>query len=301
VFLLTSSPDSLSDLQAHARAVGVVYPTYYECAVPGGALTGSVVPAAAAYLKAARLAVMPRFYCADGATVHRILSDPRLRAATLAELVAIGEEPANRGICLDLENDGAPDRSAMSSFVAQLASRLHARRRRLSVVVVGVSGETPGASTSFYDDRAISASADSVFVLAWGTHWAGSGPGPIAPFSYVTGVVRYVASLPEASRFVVGAPMYGLDWSGAGEAIAYQYSEVSALVRSLGVTPMRDPASDELTFSYLADGVEHQVWYMDARATAHVLEIARAKHLAVGLWRLGSEDQRIWSSPTVLG
>jgi spore germination protein YaaH len=319
VFLLSSSPDSLPDLERHAGEVGVVYPTYFDCQIPSGRLLGRGLSVVSGYARAHHLRLMPRFNCQDGATVHRILTVPALRQATLQRLLATGSESGYGGICLDLENDGAADRMAMTSFVTSLASGLHARHRRLTVVVDGVTVEDLGHSTDFYDDRAIGAVADSVFVLAWGAHWAGSGPGPIAPLTNVGEVGRFVDSLPTHARFVIGVPMYGLDWvaspgsggspgeegaaasgssNGGGEqARAYQYSEVLALARSVGATPRRDPSSQELTFEYTTrGGVSHEVWYMDARAVAAAVRIARAGGLAVGLWRLGSEDQRIWSA-----
>lgn len=300
-FVLSSAPDSLADLKSHASAVGVVYPTYFDCAIPSGAVTGQEVPAITAYTRERHIPVEPRFNCQDGATVHRILTEPQLRAATLARLEAIARNPLYKGLCLDLENDGAADREALSSFVVALAHWLHTRHRKLSVVVDGVSSENTAIATGFYDDRALGAVADSVFVLAWGAHWAGSQPGPIAPLSYVSAVARYVKSLPNASRFVLGAPMYGLDWAGEGGpgnlATAYQYSGVLALVHSLGVIPARDPASGERTFAYTsADGVVHRVWYMDARSVLDILNIARANGLAAGLWRLGTEDQGLWQA-----
>jgi spore germination protein YaaH len=301
-FVLAGAPDSLADLEAHASSVGVVYPTYFECAVPGGSVTGQGVGAITSYARSRRIVVEPRFNCQDGATVHRILTDPRLRAETLARLLAIARSPLYGGLCLDLENDGAADREALSSFVTQLAQALHAHGKKLSVVVDGVSNEEDTTiSTGFYDDRALSASADSVFVLAWGTHWAGSQPGPIAPLSYVAAVAHYLASLPNASRFVLGVPISGLDWAGArgagDQATAYQYSGIVSLVRSVGAMPTRDPASGEMTFSYTsAEGVEHHVWYMDARSVLDVASIARASGLEVGLWRLGREDQALWTA-----
>ncbi len=305
VFLLSSSPDSLSDLQRHAGSVGIVYPTYYDCAIPGGALTGTAQPAVADYTATRGLRVMPRFNCQDGSTVHHILTSPQRRAATLAALTRISVEGVNRGICLDLENDGSEDRGAMSSFVSALAGRLHARRRSLTVVVAGVTHEDAARSTGFYDDSAIGAVADRVFVLAWGTHWEGSAPGPIATLAFVRGVARHIASLPDANRFSIGAPMYGLDWPQAppaegepfGEASASQYSDILALAASVHARPTRDPASQELTFHYkAADGSTHVVWYMDAHAVDSILRIAREAGLGVGLWRLGSEDQRVWSA-----
>ncbi len=303
-FVLASAPDSLADLQAHAGTVGVVYPTYFDCAIPGGAVTGRDSRAITSYARAQRITVMPRFNCQDGETVHRILTEPELRARTLARLAYIGTRSGYRGLCLDLENDGPGDREALSTFVASLAHALHVHKRRLTVVVDGVTAERPGASTGFYDDRAIGAAADTVFVLAWGAHWERSAPGPIAPIAFVTAIARYVSSLPNASRYVLGAPMYGLDWPGGGgpsePARAYQYAAILALARAVGATPVRDAAVDELTFAYTdAAGTSHHVWFLDARAVADRLQIGRSLGLAVGVWRLGREDQALWSSAPV--
>jgi spore germination protein YaaH len=300
-YLLSSAPDSLRDLRAHSRSIGVVYPTYFDCAVPAGRVTGADVAEDTAYARAQGIAVMPRFNCQDGGTVHRILTQPTLRAATLARLLAIARSPSFQGLNLDFENDSAADRGALTSFVAALAKRLHSIHKKLSVVVVGVSEDNPRRSTGFYDDRALAAVADSVFVLAWGAHWEGSAPGPIAPLAAASATAAYLASLPNASRFVLGAPMYGLDWAAGGgksnPAAAFQYQGVVALAHAQHVQVRSDPASHELTFEYTdAAGVPHVVWSMDAAADAALLRIARAHGLAAGLWRLGEEDQGLWSS-----
>jgi spore germination protein YaaH len=296
-FLLTGAPDSFADLRAHASQVSVVYPTYYECG-PSARVAGADVPAVDAFARAHGIALLPRYTCQDGASVHRILSEPALRARTLERLTQLARAPAFAGLCLDLENDGAGDREALSSFVSALAHALHSERRRLTVVVDGVSSEpAAGSSLAFYDDHAIAAAADTLFVLAWGAHWEGSSPGPLAPLSYVRGVARYLDALPERSRVVLGAPMYGLDWGQQG-AGAYQYAAITDLEHRVGAHPGRDGASGEMTFTYTsAAGVAHSVWYMDAHAVLEVIAIARASGLGAGLWRLGEEDQSMWSSP----
>jgi spore germination protein YaaH len=330
-FLLASSPDSIADLQAHVGAIDVVYPTYFECSLITGEVVGATDSEVDAYAVARGLVEMPRFTCQDGAVVHRILTNPPLRGRVLARLVGLAAAPSYAGLNLDLENDGVRDRGALSSFAAALAARLHAEGRRLAVDVVGVTHEAlPRPAAGFYDDRALSAAADTIFVMAWGAHWEGSGPGPLAPLAFVRGVARYVASLPYARRFVLGVPMYGLDWpvshggsgstagsprgaggvpahavrdprrdrraGGHGRAVALQYAEVGALVRSVGAAPVRDPSSGEMTFSYSLSGVAHRVWYMDARAILARLQIARRYGLAAGVWRLGEEDQELWTS-----
>ncbi len=301
-YLLSSAPDSFADLQAHPGAVDVVYPTYYACA-PSGAPVGAANPAVDAYTAAHGIAELPRYTCQQGAVVHRILTDPLLRAQTLAQLVAFAAAPTYAGLDLDLENDGPADRGALSAFVQALARRLHGEGRRLAVNVVGVTGEpVPRPAAGLYNYRALSAAADTVFVMAWGVHWAGSGPGPIAPLAFVRGVARYVASLPYASRFVLGVPMYGLDWplggpGGRGRyAAALQYAGALALAQSVGATPVREPGADELTFAYTRAGVAHRVWYLDARAILDRLAVARRYGLAAGVWRLGEEDPAVWTS-----
>jgi len=295
-FLLTSAPDSFADLQTHVGAIGVVYPTDFECS-PGGEVTGAADAEVDAYAAAHALVEMPRFSCQNGALVHRILTQPALRARVFARLVGLAEDPSYAGLNLDLENDGARDRGALTAFVAALATRLHTAGRKLAVDVVGVTREpTPRPASGFYNDRALAAAADTVFVMAWGPHWEGSGPGPIAPLSFVRGVARYVASLPHAQRFVLGVPMYGLDWAGHSRATALQYAGVLALAQSAGIAPVWAAASGEATFNYVRDGVSHRVWYMSARAILARISIARGYGLAVGVWRLGEEDQALWSA-----
>jgi spore germination protein len=301
-FLLSSAPESLRDLKTHAGAIAVVYPTYFYCETPGGQIVGADVPAITAAARALHKTVMPRFSCQEGTTVHTLLTEPAARARTLAGLVRIARDPSYQGLSLDLENDGAADREALSTFVATLAQRLHALGKKLTVVVDGVTGEDLGHATAFYDDRALSAAADAVFVLAWGAHWEGSAPGPIAPLSYVEGVAAYLASLPNAARFVLGTPMFGLDWPeqegrAAGRGTAYQYTGILSLARTVGATPVREPVSGEMTFAYTSpQGIAHRVWYLDAHAIVARMRIARAHGLRVGVWRLGSEDQTLWSS-----
>jgi spore germination protein YaaH len=321
-FLLTSAPDSFADLQAHAGAIEVVYPTYFECS-SGGEVVGVANAEVDAYAAAHGLVEMPRFSCQNGALVHRILTQPALRARVFARLVGLADDPSYAGLNLDLENDGARDRGALTTFVAALAARLHAEGRKLAVDVVGVTHEVvPRPAAGFYDDRALAAAADTVFVMAWGPHWEGSGPGPIAPLSFVRGVARHVASLPHAQRFVLGVPMYGLDWAltggrgrsrgggsgGSGDgggrgdaaagpvrATALQYAGALALSQSAGVAPVWDPSSGEMTFTYVRGGAPHRVWYMDARAILARIAIARRYGLAAGVWRLGEEDQALWA------
>ncbi len=294
-FVLAGAPDSFADLQAHASAIGVIYPTYYECS-PSGPVQGAAEPALDAFALARSLVEMPRFSCQNGPLVHRILTARALRARVLTQLETLALSYA--GLNLDLENDRPSDRSAFTTFVAALAARLHLAGRRLAVDVAGVTSELPRRQTYLYDDPALAALADTVFVMAWGVHWERSAPGPLAPLPYVRAVAARLRRLPHASRFVLGIPLYGLDWPALGgpsqPATPLPYAAAVSLAQSVGATPARDGASGELSFSYTRAGTAHHVWFPDARAVAQRIDIAHRFGLAAGLWRLGQEDAGVW-------
>jgi spore germination protein YaaH len=142
--------------------------------------------------------------------------------------------------------------------------------------------------------------------MNWGVHWATSAPGPLADLPWATDNADYVASMPQKKKWILGTPMYGLDWPGNGgtdeEATPLEYADVQALVARVGATPRFDTAAGEWTFAYhsAADGKTHTVWYVDSRAIAQRFALARNRGLGgVGVWRLGVEDPAVWSQAAV--
>ena len=310
-FLLTSAPDSFVDLQAHVGAIGVVYPTYFECS-PGGEVVGAADAEVDAYAAAHGLVEMPRFSCQSGALVHRILTQPALRARVFARLVELAGDPSYAGLNLDLENDGARDRGALSAFVAALAARLHADGRRLAVDVVGVTREAvPRPATGFYDDRALAAAADTdvrdgvgaplgrLRARADRAALLRAGRRPLRRLTAARAALRArgadVRPRLGGLRRRAGAGARRGSGAGSARATALQYAGALALAQSAGVAPVRDPSSGEMTFTYARGGVSHRVWYMDAHAILARIAIARRYGLAAGVWRLGEEDQALWS------
>ena len=59
-----------------------------------------------------------------------------------------------------------------------------------------------------------------------------------------------------------------------------------------------DLTTDAMTFTYTgSDGAPHAVWYSDATTVENRFELATARGMGIGVWRLGREDQRLWNSP----
>lgn len=300
-FLLASTDQSFEDFQDHYRQIGVVYPTYYQCRSDDGAILGQDDPLITRYAQIRRVKVLPRFNCQSKSTLHTILTDPTRRAEIIDELVSLVDAHDYEGINIDFEAGDAADRNALTSFVQELSNRLHARGKLLAIEVSPKTQETFTGRSGFYDYRDLGAAADYVFVMSWGLHWSTSRPGPISPQSWTTAVADYTATMPNKHRYVLGLPMYGMDWPNGGGpsnvATALEYADIQSLSAAVGRSGSFDSSSNESTFTYSSGGVSHEVWFMDRNSLSTRIPLARNRGLGIGLWRLGREDQAIWSLP----
>ena len=303
-FLLASTDESFRDLQRHYRQIGTVYPTYFECRSADAAITGSEDRLVTSWARLRGIQVLPRLDCQRPTALHSILTQPDRRDATIATLVDLVRRHGYDGINIDFENGAATDRDALTAFIARLAERIHAIGKRLTVEVSAKYEHTTTGRSGFYDYEALGAVADHVFVMNWGWHWTTSDPGAPDDMGLCRKVADYVASMPTKTRFVLGTHMYGMDWPNGGgpshKATALEHADVQALIARYAPTPALDSASDAWTFKYLdASGTPHEVWYPDATTIARRVQLARDRGLGIGFWRLGREDQRIWSDPQI--
>jgi spore germination protein YaaH len=303
-FLLASTGESFRDLQRHYRQIGTVYPTYFECREPDAAVIGRDDPLVTRWAQLRRIRVHARVDCQRPAALHSILTNPAVRAATIARLLELARRHGYEGLNIDFENGAATDRDALTSFIADLAARLHAAGKELSVEVSAKYQHTTTGRSGFYDYEALGQAADRVFVMNWGWHWTTSAPGAPDDMELCRRVADYVAAMPNRSKYVLGTQMYGMDWPNQGgpanKATPLEYAEVQEMIARHGVRPVLDPQADSWTFRYTdSAGTPHEVWFPDAATIARRVALARERGLGIGFWRLGREDQRVWSDPQI--
>ncbi len=304
-FLLASTGQSFVDLQAHYQQIGVVYPTYFECGAAGEVL-GKDDPLVTKWAEARKIEVLPRVNCQNVADEERILGEPKVRETMIDQLAALCEANGYQGVQIDFEGAPPTERNPFTAFITALAARLHAQGDKLSTAVTAKYYNVMSGRAAMYDDAALSVPADYLFVLDWGIHWRTSGPGSIDEMAWFKRVAEYTATLPNLSKFVLGMPMYGIDWAGGGGSrnpgTPLEFSEIASLASELGVTPEWEETAQSPHFSYTDEsGTPHQVWYTNQRSIGARATLARSLGLGVGLWRLGNEDQSVWELPVLGG
>ncbi len=304
-FLLASTDQSFFDLEAHYQQIGVVYPTYFDCG-PGGTVTGSDWPLVTGWARARQVAVMPRLNCQNPVDENQILNEPAAGEAMINQLAALCQSNGYQGIQIDFEGNIPSERNPFTAWITALAARLHAQGDKLSTVVTAKYYNVMSGRAALYDDAALSVPSDYLFVLDWGLHWTTSAPGGMDELPWFTKVAEYTATLPNRSKFVLGMPMYGIDWPNGGGSsnpgTPLEFDNVSALEGELGVTPEWEPVAADPHFSYVdSSGVPHSVWYTDQQSLGIRAQLAESLGLGIGLWHLGSEDQSIWELPQLGG
>jgi spore germination protein YaaH len=306
-FLLASTDRAYDDFVANYMSIGTVYPTYYACDRATLEFRGVDDPRITEGARIRQVKVMPRFDCQGSAQLHRIFTEPAARQAAIDAIAGIVQTHGYDGANVDFEAGLPTDRPMYTAFMADLAARLHASGKELSIDVSSKYQDSlTHPRSALYDYAALGRIVDTVFVMGWGIHWTTSAPGPISDLPWFTKVADYVATMPDKGRFVMGMPFYGVDWpAGGGTAhpgTPLEHASTQARAAQFGVTPVFDPVSAEGHFAYTdSAGVPHDVWFINARSVSARVQVAKARGLGgVGFWRLGDEDQTVWADPALV-
>ncbi len=304
-FLLASVSQSFEDLEAHYEQIGVIYPTYYECGAHSE-VVGKDDPLVTKWAQARKIEVLPRLNCQNVADEERLLNNTAAREQLIENLATLCATYGYQGVQIDFEGAPPAERNPFTAFITKLSERLHAQQDKVSTIVTAKYYNVMSGRAAMYDDAALSVPSDYLVVLDWGLHWTTSGPGSIDEMGWFKKVAEYTATLPNRGKFVVGMPMYGIDWAEGGgpshRGTPLEYSEIMQLAGEVGATPEWEANAQSPHFSYTdAGGAHHEVWYTDQQSIGARAELAQSLGLGVGLWRLGNEDQSVWELPVMGG
>jgi spore germination protein YaaH len=253
-----------------------------------------------------------------------VLEDPTSRARHVDALVRFASDGKYGGLDIDYEqfafNDDRSDWPAIRpnfvAFITELAARLHADGRQLTVSIPPIydDGSPNDSGYWVYDYGAIAPHVDAIRIMAY--DFSTAEPGPIAPLAWVRQAIEGAKRATKApAKLVLGIPLYGYNWptSVDGECpdIAREgrttVTTASAhdLALKRGVTPVHDVVNGEWTFEYglvVTDGTtsctqQREVHYVDSDGARQRIDLARQARLAgVSLWAFGYDDAGVWQA-----
>lgn len=230
----------------------------------------------------------------SSARADALLQNPAQQQAVLQQVEAILRERGYGAVDVDFEYIRPDLAAAYAAFVRQMRDTLNPMGYAVLVALAPkVSATQKGLLYEAHDYAALGESANGVLLMTYEWGYTAGPPMAIAPLPQVQQVLKYALSAIPAEKLLLGVPIYGYDWplpfeQGVTRAESLSPQEALALARTYGAVIQFDETAQAPFFRYTApNGVQHEVWFEDARSSYAKFALAAQNGLqGVGLWNL---------------
>jgi cellulose synthase/poly-beta-1,6-N-acetylglucosamine synthase-like glycosyltransferase/peptidoglycan/xylan/chitin deacetylase (PgdA/CDA1 family) len=222
--------------------------------------------------------------------VSRIVATPQNRSRFIKNLLAVIKKYGFDGVSVDFEDlYSLRNDQDLVEFHHELYDSLHANKLLATQCIPPFNQD--------YKINELHKFNDYIFVMAYDQHFPTTKPGPISDGKWVEEVLDVFTSKIQPEKFILCVAGYGYDWMKGGTGVDVTYQEALTVAKESDGKIDFDNNGYNLRFDYLDDADRpHEVWFTDAATIYNVMRTASSYGLAgVALWRLGSEDPRMWN------
>ena len=293
---------SYPDLEKNADKLNTIFPEWFFIDTLTYKLNTRIDSAGLVLMKQKQLRIIPIFSNFrtgkdfDGHLLHKILSDSALQKNIIRQLVDTLSFYNLNGINIDFEELIEPTNEPLTNFQKKLYEVLHASGKTVTMDVSPKDND--------YDYAKLSAYNDYIILMAYDESNNSTGPGPISGQKWLEDAVSWAAQRIPSSKIILGLAGFGYDWANGRYDTSYTYNGAINKAKELNAKIIYDNDSYNLHFNYVSEEEDdsgniekkqHEVWFTDAATTFNILRFSDEFHTAgTVLWRLGSEDQRMW-------
>jgi cellulose synthase/poly-beta-1,6-N-acetylglucosamine synthase-like glycosyltransferase/spore germination protein YaaH/peptidoglycan/xylan/chitin deacetylase (PgdA/CDA1 family) len=300
-FYVTWSQQSFYSLQRNIHKLNLVIPEWLFIDPTADSVYSTIDARGLAVMRSAGVNIMPmlsNFFEKDkrfhGESVHRIINNKFKKEKLIRDLISILSKNKFTGVNVDLEELKESSDEKLVAFQKDLYEQLHSKGFLVTQDVIPFNGD--------YDYSALAACNDFLFLMAYDEFSPGTRPGPVAEQKWIEAAVGEAIKKIAPSKLVLGIAAYGYDWP-TGKNVDPE--DVAVLTYQEALTSAKDEQARidfdndtyNLDYSYMDDDdILHKVYFTDAGTTFNAMRFATESEVAgVALWRLGSEDERIWN------
>jgi spore germination protein len=227
----------------------------------------------------------------DTARGQRILSDSEVQERLVADIMQTALRKGYVGVDVDFEYLPGSLASSYGDFLSRLQRLLHAQGLFLwAALAPKTSSQQRGLLYEGHDYAAVGAAVDGVLLMTYEWGYTYGPPLAVAPLASVRRVLDFAVSEIPAEKIFMGLPNYGYDWTlpykpGETRARSIGNEEALAIARQFGAEIRFDEASQTPFFHYNDGGVQHEVWFEDARSYLAKLRLIEEYGFAgAGIW-----------------
>ena len=230
----------------------------------------------------------------DTQIAHDMFVNTEGQNLLIENIITTMQEKGYVGLDIDFEFIQPEDKELFIGFISNVKLRLEPLGfLTLVALAPKTSGEMTGLLYEAHDYPAIGAIADLVLLMTYEWGYLFSPPMATAPLNNVRQVLEYGVSVIPNDKILMGIPNYSYDWALPfikDESMAEALSNQEAIARAAqyGATIEFDEVAQVPFFYYTNEqGVEHVVWFDDARSMNAKLQlIAELQLRGCGIWQI---------------
>lgn len=222
--------------------------------------------------------------------IGRILHSPQKRRAVITQTLTQCLKYNFAGINIDIESLNEDSDEYLVTFVKELAAAFHSKGLLVTQDIMPFNTD--------YNIKELAKYNDYLVLMAYDEYSSDNDAGPISSQKWIEAVVDDLVKKAPAEKIILGLGAFGYDWSAVSEENeSVTYQQALARAGASGTKINFDNNTYNLNYAYRTDkNVVHQVYFTDAVTHFNTMRFGTEYGLAgFGIWRLGSEDNRIWS------
>ncbi|MCQ1528185.1 LysM peptidoglycan-binding domain-containing protein [Lutispora saccharofermentans] len=239
----------------------------------------------------------------DTQLAHEILTNENIQQTLIDNIITTMKNKGYYGLNIDFERVDPNDRELYNNFLRKITPQLHSNNFVVSTALAPKTTDvTTGAWHGAHDYKAHGEIVDFVIIMTYEWGWSGGPPMAVAPINEVRKVLDYAVSVIPRDKIMMGAPLYGYDWSlpytpGGEWARRISPDEAVRLAGSVGAEIQYDEEAQSPHFNYTdSSGVGHEVWFEDARSAEAKNMLAASMGLkGISYWVLGEPFVQNWT------
>ncbi|TWI85488.1 poly-beta-1,6 N-acetyl-D-glucosamine synthase [Lacibacter cauensis] len=296
-FYVDWDPQSFYSLQKNISNLNMVFPEWFFIDPVTDTLRPSIDYSALKLMQQAHVKIIPLINNTndqkgegvfDGDLLHRILTDRKKRERLINDIVKYCRQYNLQGINIDFEEYKEVSDMIAVSFQKELYSKLHKLGLLVTQDIMPDNNDFNLSLLATYNDYLV--------LMAYDEHYSSSVPGAVSSQRWIEKMLDKTAAEVSPQKIILGIAGYGYDWKEQQEAatITYQQALATAKQYNAVIDFNNDTYNNEYSYTD-ADNQPHKVYFTDAATNFNTLRFAdEYKTAGTALWRLGSEDERLW-------
>ena len=297
-FYVDWDPQSFYSLQKNIDKLNMVVPEWFFIDPSTDTLRPDIDMAALELMKKNKVKIVPLINNIneqkgegefDGAIINRILHNSPKKERLINDIVKYLKQYQLQGVNIDFEEFKEKGDEPIIAFQKELYEKLHPQGFIVTQDIMPYNEDFNVKELSKYNDY--------MFLMAYDEHYSTSVPGAISSQQWIEKVLDETAKEISSGKIIICFAGYGFDWPKNTEAttVTYQQALANAKLFNAAIDFNNDNYNNYYSYTD-AGGVKHEVFFADAATNFNAIRFADEYGTAgTALWRLGSEDERLWN------